>query len=387
MNLQNNNLKRPIIILCSVVLFYEILENISNIVDFLNKIIVLIFPFIIGCAIAFIINVPMRKIEKNLFKKSKYKKIATVRRCVALFTTIVAFVLIVVFALKIVIPEITDTVIDVSDKLPQTMDNIINKAEKITEKYPEIQETIMEIEVDWGKVFDIIVNSLKNGVGLFMISGIGIITDLISGIMSFVIGLVFAIYILFQKEKLSRQARQVMYAFLSKEKVEKIISIAKITDKTFSSFLSGQCLEACILGTMFFVTMSIIRLPYALVMGVIIAITALIPIVGAFIGCFIGALLILIDSPTKALIFVIMFLVLQQIEGNLIYPHVVGNSVGLPSIWVLVAVTIGGNLMGVVGMLIFIPICSILYALFRELVMKRLDERNIVVDSINDLKE
>ena len=139
-------------------------------------------------------------------------------------------------------------------------------------------------------------------------------------------------------------------------------------------------MEACILGTLFFITMSIIGLPYALMMGVVIAITALIPIVGAFIGCFIGAALILIDSPMQALIFVIMFLILQQIEGNLIYPHVVGNSVGLPSIWVLVAVTVGGNLMGVLGMIIFIPICSILYALFRELVKKRLEERKITVE-------
>lgn len=380
MNLPGNNAKKTIFVLCSAILFYQALENIGNIIDFINKLIALIFPFIIGCAIAFVINVPMRQIEKHLFKKSKYKKIATVRRVIALVTTISAFILIVVFALRIVIPEITNTVMDVSDKLPGAMEKLLDKAEKLTEKYPEIQEAILNIEVDWSKVVDVAVNSLKNGVGVFMVSGIGIISDVISGVTSFVIGLVFAIYILFQKEKLARQAKQVMYAFLSKEKVEKIITICSISNKTFASFLSGQCLEACILGTMFFITMSIIRLPYALMMGVVIAITALIPIVGAFIGCFIGALLILIDSPTKALMFVIMFLVLQQIEGNLIYPHVVGSSVGLPSIWVLVAVTVGGNLMGVLGMLIFIPICSILYALFKELVKRRLEERKITVE-------
>lgn len=380
MNLPGNNAKKTIFVLCSAILFYQALENIGNIIDFINKLIALIFPFIIGCAIAFVINVPMRQIEKHLFKKSKYKKIPTVRRVIALVTTISAFILIVVFALRIVIPEITNTVMDVSDKLPGAMEKLLDKAEKLTEKYPEIQEAILNIEVDWSKVVDVAVNSLKNGIGVFMVSGIGIISDVISGVTSFVIGLVFAIYILFQKEKLARQAKQVMYAFLSKEKVEKIITICSISNKTFASFLSGQCLEACILGTMFFITMSIIRLPYALMMGVVIAITALIPIVGAFIGCFIGALLILIDSPTKALMFVIMFLVLQQIEGNLIYPHVVGSSVGLPSIWVLVAVTVGGNLMGVLGMLIFIPICSILYALFKELVKRRLEERKITVE-------
>ena len=380
MNLSGSNFKKILITLCTVVLFYEALENINNIISFVNKLIVLVFPFLLGGAMAFIINVPMRKIEKQLFKKSKYRKIAGVRRGVALVTTIIAFVFIIFFALKIVIPEITDTVIEVSEKLPGAFERFSNKLEKLSEKYPEVEAFILDVEVDWGKVIDVVASNLKNGAGLFLSSGIGIISSLISGVASFVIGLVFAIYILIQKEKLANQAKQVLYAFLSKEKVAKIINVCTISNKTFSSFLSGQCLEACILGLLFFVTMSIIGLPYALMMGVVIAITALIPIVGAFIGCFIGAILILIDSPMQALVFVIMFLILQQIEGNLIYPYVVGNSVGLPSIWVLVAVTIGGNLMGVLGMIIFIPICSIAYALFRELVKKRLAERNIKVE-------
>ena len=167
-----------------------------------------------------------------------------------------------------------------------------------------------------------------------------------------------------------------MYAFLHENKVESFIEVCSLTSKTFSSFLAGQCVEALILGTMFFVVMSIINMPYALLVGVLIAFTALIPIFGAFIGCFVGAFLIMMVDPLQALIFVIMFLILQQIEGNFIYPKVVGSSVGLPSIWVLAAVTVGGSLMGVVGMLIFIPIVSVIYTLFRASVYKRLRKKH-----------
>ena len=159
--------------------------------------------------------------------------------------------------------------------------------------------------------------------------------------------------------------------------MDKTLEVASLSYKTFSSFVTGQCLEAVILGTMFFIVMSVLRFPYALLVGVVIAFTALIPIFGAFIGCVIGTFLMLVSNPMQAVAFVILFLVLQQIEGNLIYPHVVGGSVGLPSIWVLVAVTVGGSLMGVVGMLIFIPLSSVVYALFREVVYKRLKERGI----------
>ena len=378
MNLSKETIKKIIFILCMVVLFYETLENVENIVIFINKIISLFFPFILGGAIAFIINVPMKHIENHLFKKRNDEKIKKVRRATALCITILAFLCVVAFAMWIVIPEIVDTVSETSRKLPGVFERITKETKGFARKYPELERiTKSEEEVDWTEVINNVFDKLKNGAGTFVSSGIGLVSSVISGVTTFVIGLVFAIYILVQKEKLSKQAQQVLYSFLSRKMAERIIRIGNIANQTFSSFLSGQCLEACILGAMFFISMLILRLPYALMMGVIITITALIPIVGAFIGCFIGAILILMDSPVKALIFVIMFLVLQQIEGNLIYPHVVGNSVGLPSIWVLMAVTLGGDLMGVLGMIIFIPICSILYALFRDIVKRRLKEKKI----------
>jgi len=221
------------------------------------------------------------------------------------------------------------------------------------------------------------VNMLRNWGSSLISSGSGLVGGVISGVTTFVIALIFSFYLLVQKEKLGRQGKQVLYALLPEKKADRTLEILRLTNRTFSNFLSGQCLEAVILGALFVVAMSVFRMPYALLIGMLIALTALIPIVGAFIGCVVGAFLIAIVSPVKALIFVVMFLVLQQLEGNLIYPHVVGSSVGLPSIWVLAAVTLGGSLMGITGILLFIPLCSVLYALFRSYVKQRLVEKKV----------
>ena len=233
------------------------------------------------------------------------------------------------------------------------------------------------MQFDWDGIIQTAFGFLKNGAGNVLNSTVTVAKTLINSVMNFCVAFVFACYILLQKEKLATQIRKILYAFFSKKVVEKVLEIASLSYRTFANFVTGQCCEAVILGTMFFISMSILRFPYALLVGVLIAFTALIPIFGAFIGCFLGTLLILVADPMKAIAFVILFLVLQQVEGNLIYPHVVGGSVGLPSIWVLVAVTVGGSLMGIVGMLVFIPISSVVYALFREMVYKRLKERGI----------
>ena len=206
-----------------------------------------------------------------------------------------------------------------------------------------------------------------------------IVSGVVSAATNFVIAFVFAMYIVLQKERLSVQVRKIMYAFLPRKGADWINRVASLAYTTFSHFFTGQCLEAVILGTMFFVAMTIFRFPYALLVGILVAFTALIPIFGAFIGCVVGAFLILMENPMQAVLFVVMFLILQQIEGNLIYPHVVGNSVGLPSIWVLVAVTVGGSLMGIVGMLVFIPLMSVCYTLFRQWVYDRLKKRELII--------
>ena len=212
-------------------------------------------------------------------------------------------------------------------------------------------------------------------------STFSVASGIISGLVNVVIAFIFALYILAQKEKLENQGKRIIAAFLPEKVAGKMLEVCSLLYKSFSSFITGQCMEAVILGMMFVIAMSIFQMPYAFMVGVLIAFTALIPIVGAFIGCGVGAFLILIDNPIQALWFIILFLVLQQIEGNLIYPRVVGNSVGLPSIWVLMAVSLGGSLFGVSGMLFFIPLMSAGYVLLRESVNSRNAAKGYVVES------
>ena len=248
--------------------------------------------------------------------------------------------------------------------------------EELFKDNSEISEWLEGLNLNVNQLVNQAVSFFQNGAGDMLNSTMSAIGSIVSGVTTFVIAFVFACYVLLQKEKLRVQVTKVMYAYMPEKRVKWSLEVCSLTAKSFSSFLTGQCVEALILGTMFFIVMSVINMPYALLVAVLIAFTALIPIFGAFIGCVVGGFLILMVDPLKALIFVIVFLILQQIEGNLIYPKVVGASVGLPSIWVLAAVTIGGNLMGVVGMLIFIPIVSVIYTLFRTSVYKRLKKQN-----------
>lgn len=227
------------------------------------------------------------------------------------------------------------------------------------------------------------VRFLQNGVGSMVISTVSVAGTIIGGIVNGAVALIFSLYVLSQKEKLGGQGKRILAAYLPEKRNEQALRVLGILSGNFSSFISGQCLEAVILGAMFVVVLTVCRIPYALLIGVLIAFTALIPIVGAFIGCGVGAFLILVDDPVKAAVFVIIFLVLQQIEGNLIYPHVVGNSVGLPSIWVLMAVTLGGSLMGVTGMLVFIPLFSTAYMLLRDDVNARNSAKTKITQSNN----
>lgn len=340
----------------------------------------IIFPFVLGGAMAFVINAPMQFFERHLFhnEKMKNKKLAQkLARPVSLLISLMAVVAVIALVVFVVVPELGKTFISLGTTISDFMPTMQKWIDSLFQGNAAILEWSKEL--NWDDIVSSVVNFLKNGASNVLGSTYSIAKSIISGLTSFFIGFVFACYIVLQKEKLSVQVKKVMYALMKKKNVDQVMKVCSLSYRTFLNFLTGQCLEAVILGTMFFITMSLFRFPYAMLVGILIAFTALIPIFGAFIGCVVGAFLILMVSPVKAVAFVIMFLVLQQIEGNLIYPHVVGNSVGLPSIWVLVAVTLGGSLMGVVGMLIFIPITSVVYSLFREFVYHRLKEKRIKV--------
>ena len=374
MDLNKKNMKNLMILIVFAVLVLVGVQRIENLAAGFVFLMRIVFPFILGGAMAFILNIPMHFLEGRLFAKAKKKKLV---RPVSLVLSILFVVAILQIVLVVVIPEIAATFASIS----KNIEAFLPKLEQwLTEAFPDSEQLelwINSLEFNWDKILQSAVNFLKNGAGNVLSSTVTVAKTVINSLMNFFVGFVFACYILLQKEKLSVQVKKVLYAFLPRHAVEKTLQVAALSYKTFSNFVTGQCLEAVILGTMFFVSMSVLRFPYALLVGVLIAFTALIPIFGAFIGCVLGTFLILVSNPVQAIGFVILFFVLQQVEGNLIYPHVVGGSVGLPSIWVLVAVTVGGSLMGVVGMLIFIPLSSVLYALFKGWVHKRLEDRGI----------
>lgn len=385
MELNKENMRKIRWLIAFAVLLYLGIQNLAVVLKYVKLLWGLLLPFVLGGAMAFVLNVPMSFIERHLFgkvreKNNKAGKAASkLARPVSLVLSIVFVILLILIVVLVVAPELGTTLVSVVKKVEED----IPLAQKwITDTFSgdsEIVKWASAIEIDPQKILDSIVSVLKNGADNLVSSTITVTMGIVSMAVNFAIGFVFACYVLLQKEKLGKQVLKATYAILPVKVVEYQSHVCTLASKIFASFITGQCIEAVILGSMFFVTMTIGRFPYAMLIGVLISFTALIPVFGGIIGCWVGFFLILMVSPLKAFMFLGLFLILQQIEGNLIYPHVVGNSVGLPAIWVLVAVTLGGNLMGIVGMLIFIPLVSVLYTLFREWVYARLDKKKVKI--------
>ncbi len=329
----------------------------------------IIKPFLYGAAIAFVLNIPMKAVEEGLLSKVKNPKFAKAKRPVSIFLSFASVVLVIVLVTVTVVPQVTKTMMELGNKIPAFLVDAQIWLEELFASQPQLLAVLEEFDpakMNWDSIVNTVADFLKNGLGSVVTSTVTVASTIIGGVVNVFVALVFSFYILAQKEKLGGQLKRMLHAYCPDRVYGRILEVASLTGRNFSNFITGQCTESVILGAMFVVAMAVFRFPYAVMVGVLIAFTALIPIVGAFVGCFVGAFLIMVDNPVKAVWFVILFLVLQQVEGNLIYPHVVGNSVGLPSIWVLAAVTVGGSLMGVVGMLVFIPIVSTVYALVRE---------------------
>lgn len=376
MTLDKKNILKIIGIIAAAAVIFSAFHNLGSVMAFISNVFSIFTPFVVGAIIAFIVNVPMRSIENHLFRKSK--RFDKVRRPLALIITLFAIAAVIAAVMILVIPQLIDTFAILGKKIPEFMRKIHQYIEKIFEDYPQIQSWISTIELNWNGIMSSVSGWVQNGLS----STIDIAANAVSSVISTFIGFIFSIYILIQKERLGNQFRMILYALIPEKAADVFLRIASQANKTFSNFLSGQCLEAVILGCIFAVVLLILRMNYVALISILIAFTALIPLVGAFIGCFVGAFLILMESPVQALVFVIVFLIIQQLEGNLIYPKVVGESVGLPAIWVLFVVTIGGKLMGVFGMLFMIPAFSVIYAIFREFVINRLHTRSTKVQKM-----
>ncbi len=337
----------------------------------------LVAPFAVGAGIAFVFNVPMRSIENQLEGIRK----EGLRRGLAIVLTIFALVLVIMFVVELLVPQIQLTVDSLSARIPAFVERTANRLMVFVDENPELKAWILETtkleSLDWTNILKNILTVIGDSVSSVMDGAVNVIGNITGAIVNLVISLVFALYCLARKDILAGQGRRIVYTVLSEKNADRVVRVFRLTNVTFSNFISGQCLEACILGCLFAVAMAIFKMPYIPLVSVIIAVTALIPVVGAFVGCVVGAFFILVNDPLLAVSFVIMFLIIQQLENNLIYPRVVGTSIGLPGMWVLVAVTIGGELFGVGGMFVMIPVTSVVYALAREYTGKRLAERGI----------
>lgn len=375
-------MKKAMCLITFAVLLYVGVRNMDVVLKYLGLIWGLLFPFILGLAIAFVLNVPMKFLERHLFEKAQKRGSRLARklgRPVSLVLSILFVVTVILLVVLVVAPELGSTFVSVVRRIEWSIPHFQRWLAETFQSDSPIVEWANSIDFQPQEMINSALGILKSGVDNILSSTITVTMGILSTAMNVGIGFIFACYVLLQKERLIFQVKKAFYALFPKNAVEYCVHVFTLANKTFANFITGQCIEAVILGSMFFVTMTLFQFPYALLVGVLISFTALIPVFGGFIGCWVGFFLILMVSPMKALMFLALFLLLQQIEGNLIYPHVVGNSVGLPSIWVLVAVTVGGSLMGIVGMLIFIPLLSVIYALFREWANAQLKKKQITV--------
>ncbi len=366
------------------IFFYWLLHETERFKVFWNAVVGMISPFVTGAALAFILNVPMRAIERRL----TFIKNEGLRRALGIVLTLASVLLIIYGVIRLLVPEITETITTLIPKLTDFFRRLEQRALAFLENNPELLSWVSantNLEgLNWADLIQQAVTMLKNSLTVIAGGAFSAVGSVAGTLVDIVIGFVFSLYCLARKEILARQGRRILYAFFPERFSDEFIRVMRLTNVTFSNFISGQCLEACILGAMFAITMGILRLPYVTLISVLIAVTALIPYVGAFLGCAVGAFLILVSNPFQAVVFLAMFLVLQQIEGNLIYPKVVGNSIGLPGMWVLLSLTIGGELMGIMGMLVMIPIFSVMYTLLGEYTKKRVEELEIDQDKLRD---
>ena len=377
MKIEKKTIFRIFLAVLGCIAFYWFLHETDRVRIAISYVSNIFSPFILGGVIAFILNVPMRAVESKL----KFMHSEKPKRITAILLTLAVVIFVIAGIVRLIIPQITDTIMLLISQLPEFFERVENNLLAFLEERPELSRWVYENigvqDLDWNSILEKTATFFSNSVSTIVSSAISAVSNVFGAAFNLVLATVFAFYCLACKETLARQARRLMYAFVKESTADKLVRVMRMTNSAFSNFLAGQCLEALILGLMFVPAMAVFRMPYIPLICVLISVTALVPLVGAFAGCILGAFFILVTDPMLAVVFVIMFLVIQQIEGNLIYPRVVGESIGLPGMWVLLAVAVGGGTFGVVGMFLMVPLSSVIYTLLREFTHKRLSEKQI----------
>lgn len=384
LEINKKTLRNLFVVVASGIILYWILHETERVQMVWGVIKGIFGPFVLGACLAFVLNVPMRAFEGYL----KNIKNENFRRLLAVILTLVAVCLVLALVFMLLIPQLVQTIHSLVPSLIEFAGEVEDFFYEFLNENPQLMEWVVNNtdfeSIDWASLLQQAISLVGSSVSSLIVSAFSAIGSVFSGVVNFVIAIVFAIYSLFQKETLARQGRKLLYAFVPERAADYIVRVLRLSNSTFSNFLSGQCVEVCILGCLFAIAMAIFKMPYIPLISVLIAVTAFIPIVGAFIGCIVGAFLIFVSDPLLAVGFVVMFLVIQQIENNLIYPRVVGTSIGLNGMWVLVAVAVGGELMGIAGMFLMIPIASVLYTLLREWTHNRLSMNPVDESKLKD---
>lgn len=373
-----NKVKESLIVGTYIVVLAFLLLNAKGVMMLLGNIMVIIKPIIIALAMAFVLNILMRIFENKVFfflDKQKSKFLRNLKRPLSILATFLFVIGMIVGITLFVIPQFIESLSTLIDAVP----GYLNSFEAMLDKHLssiELMKVIQDSVIDaWKEVLQVVGQLIgKSVTGILSVT-----VNITNMIFNFVVALVLAIYLLANKEKLILQSKKLLFAFLKRDVVEKILEVGRLTNVTFSSFIGGQCTEAIILGVLCFIGMNIFKMPYALLISVLISVTSLIPVFGAFIGTIPAVFIILIINPIKAIWFVIFIIVLQQLEGNIIYPKVVGSSVGLSAIWVMVAITVGGSAFGLIGMLIGVPTVSVIYQLVSNATNNKLNKKGIRV--------
>lgn len=371
LKIKKEELHKWIIIAFIASISYLIVNNLESILGGILKIFSVLKPFVLGGVIAYILNIPMTKIEKLL--KNKIKNKDSLIRIISIVTSLLLFIGVISFIAFLLIPELVESIQLLMNNIPTLIEKCESFVLTLLDKYPDVQAQIEKAFTKTGNTTDLVSNILN-----YVINGaVGFISSLVSSLITIFMALIFSVYMLTQKEILITGLKKLLYAFIKEKYVEKILEVGKLTNTTFNKFISGQCLEAIVLGCLMFITLTIFRFPYALIISVLTAVTALIPIFGALIAMAVGIILIGIINPVQALLFIVAFQIVQQIEGNLIYPRVVGKSVGLSPMWTLLAITVGGNLFGIIGMLVGLPLASVVYSLIKTFVNNKISEKQL----------
>lgn len=384
MQIDKKTIKTLILGIMGCIFLYWFLNDMERVKAIAGSVLSMLQPFLVGACIAFILNVPLRAIEKQIRRVPKLPA----DRTISILLTLTCLGLVIAVVGRLLVPQVQETVEIIAQQFPPFVSKVEKYIRHFLAENPQVEQWLWENtdleKLDWAALAQQGIDLVGDTLGKVLGNTVDVVKSFISSVWNLIISVIFSLYCLGNKEQLSRQGRRILYSILPERLSDEIIRIGRLANTTFSNFISGQCIEVLILGTMFAIAMTILRMPYVPLVSVLVALTAFVPIVGAWIGCALGAFFILVNDPMQAVAFVVMFFILQQVENSLIYPRVVGTSVGLPSMWTLVAVTIGADIMGVAGMVLMIPICSVIYTLGSEFTAERVRLKGIDPEKLKD---